>query len=154
MLKEYFIGLLWLVAFISLALGVVHPKLKSATGFCAGILLICSIMLPIVDIFKDFDSDYYINELIEDVEYNAYTDDMVELAFESGISKYVADKYGVEENDVYVMADGFDIESMTATRIYVTLSARAALIDYKKVEEDIKNNFTNGGECEVSLKIG
>jgi hypothetical protein len=111
-------------------------------------------MLPIVDIFKDFDSDYYINELIEDVEYNAYTDDMVELAFESGISKYVADKYGVEENDVYVMADGFDIESMTATRIYVTLSARAALIDYKKVEEDIKNNFTNGGECEVSLRIG
>lgn len=154
MLKEYFEGILLLVAFVALALGVAHPKLRNATSFSAGVLIICAILLPIVDIIRDIDKKYSIDDLLSDMEYADATDDAIELAFEEGISVYIADKYGVNKGDVLVMADGFDIGSMKAERIYITLSSKALLLNYKKIEEEIEKEFTQGGECEVSLKIG
>ena len=154
MLKEYFEGILLLVAFVALALGVAHPKLRNATSFSAGVLIICAILLPIVDIIRDIDKKYSIDDLLSDMEYADATDDAIELAFEEGISVYIADKYGVNKGDVLVMADGFDIGSMKAERIYITLSSKASLLNYKKIEEEIEKEFTQGGECEVSLKIG
>ena len=154
MLKEYFEGILLLVAFVALALGVAHPKLRNATSFSAGVLIICAILLPIVDIIRDIDKKYSIDDLLYDMEYADATDDAIELAFEEGISVYIADKYGVNKGDVLVMADGFDIGSMKAERIYITLSSKASLLNYKKIEEEIEKEFTQGGECEVSLKIG
>lgn len=154
MLREYSEGLLIFVSFVALALGLAHPKLKSATSFCAGVLLICAIMLPLVDIFKDFDNEYFIEQLIKDTQYEAYTDDVIESAFEDGVRKYISDKHRIDEKCVAVMADGFDMEKMTAKRIYVTLSGMAALSDYKSIEEEIRREFTDEGECEVSVKIG
>ena len=45
------------------------------------------------------------------------------------------------------------MERLRAERIYVTLSGRAVFLDYKKIEDEVRSEFTNGGECEVSLKI-
>lgn len=154
LLKEYFEGLLVIVTFVSLALGVAHPRLKSAASFSAGVLVICAILLPIVDIIRDIDKRYLVDDLLSDIDYADATDDAIELAFEEGIAVYIADKYGVNKGDVLVMADGFDIGSMRAERIYITLSSRASFLDYKKIEEEIEKEFTQGGECEVSLKIG
>lgn len=154
MLKEYFEGLMVLITFMALALGVAHPRLRSVTTFSAGLMIICAILLPLVSIMRDISEKYSLDNLFEDIEYDNVTDDAIELAFEMGISAYVVDKYGVKSDDVVVMADGFDMESMKAQRIYITLSSKAALLDYKKIEEEIKKEFTSGGECEVSLKIG
>ena len=143
-----------LVSFVALSLGLAHPKFKNATSFCAGVLIICAVMLPLVDIFKEFDGENYINELIEDVQYGDYTDDMIESAFECGVAEYLADTYRIDVACIQVMADGFDMETMRAQRIYVTLSGTAVFVDYKKIEEEIRREFTNGGECEVAVKIG
>lgn len=154
MLKEYFEGVMLLLTFVALALGVSHPKLRNATNFSAGVLIICAILLPLIDIIRDIDRKYSVDDLLFDIEYSDATDDAIEIAFEEGIALYIADKYGVNKDDVLVMADGFDIGGMKAERIYITLSSKAALLDYKKIEEKIAKEFTNGGECEVSLKIG
>ena len=68
--------------------------------------------------------------------------------------RYISEKYATDKDLVSVRADGFDIGSVRAQRIYVILSGRAAMLDYKKIEEDVCRQFTSGGECEVSIKIG
>ena len=62
MLREYFIGVMLLVTLISVALAVVYPRQKSATVFAAGVILICAVMLPIVDIINENGFDFRILE--------------------------------------------------------------------------------------------
>ena len=153
MLREYFTGVMLLVTLISVALVVVHPRQKSATVFAAGVILICAVMLPIVDIIKGYGGNFNIDEYLNLTE-DYQSADMVEAAFEEGIRLYIADEYRVDAGDVTVRVDGFDLSSLRAERIYVTLSGKAALLDYKSIEEELIREFTQDGECEVSVRIG
>ncbi len=146
-------GVLGALTFISLLLGVVHPSVKKATSFAAGILVICTVMLPLVDFIRGFDFDFTADSLFGELDYSA-TDSAVELAFEDGIARYVAEKYGVDKECISVRADGFDIGSLRAERIYVTLSGSGVLLDYSEIEKEISYQFTYGGECEVFYDIG
>lgn len=153
LLKEYFESVLILCAFLAVSVGVSHPKHKVATRFGAGVLIICAILLPLVDILKDINIEKELSDYMSNVEeYRA--DNMIEAAFEEGIAQYLADEYDVGVELVSVMADGFELDKMKARKIYVTLSGEAALLDYKKIENEVEREFTSGGECEVSLKIG
>lgn len=153
MLKEYFSEVMIFAGLAALALGVAHPRLRSATSLGAGVLLICAILLPLVDIIKgyevNFDMDEYINSANGNVNYNA-----VEEAFEDGIRRYIAESFGISQDSVTVEVDGFDLERIRAERIYVTLSGEGATLDYKKIEEMIEREFTDKGECEVSIRLG
>ena len=68
-------------------------------------------------------------------DYEGKSDDAIELAFEDGVAAYISDRYGVERECIKVMADGFSLEKLQAERIYVTLSGKAALLDYKRIEK-------------------
>lgn len=154
MLSSYFSGVMTLCLFLAVGLGVAHPRFKSATNLGAGVLLICAIMLPLVDIIRDFDIDNSFEKMLEDIEYSGMTDSAIELAFEDGIAEYVSDRWGVDRDSIIVNVDGFDMESLSAERIYVTLGGKGVLVDYKRIEEALTEEFTRGGECEVSLNIG
>ena len=143
-----------LCLFLAVGAGVAHPKFRSATNLGAGVLIICSIMLPLVDIIRDFDMDNSFEKMLDELEYSGMTDGAIELAFEDGIAEYVSDRWGVDRDFIIVNVDGFDMESLSAQRIYVTLGGMGALVDYKRIEEALIEKFTRGGECEVSLKIG
>lgn len=151
---EYFGGMIALCMFISVALGVAHPRLKKSVSFGAGVLIICAIMLPLVDILRDFNTDDALSNLLDNIDYDDATDSAIELAFECGVGEYIALKYGVKQEFVLVNADGFDMESLRAERIYVTLLSDAAFLDYKRIEDEICEEFTLNGECEVSIKLG
>ena len=153
MLSEYFMGVLGALTFISLLLGVVHPSVKKATSFAAGSLVICTVMLPLVDFIRGFNFDITEDSLLGDLDYSA-TDSAVELAFEDGIARYVAEKYGVKRECVSVRADGFDIGALRAERIYVTLRGGGLLLDRGEIEKEISYQFTYSGECEVFYDIG
>ena len=152
MLKDYLEGVFGCCTFLIIMSGITHHKFKNATGFGVGVLIICVIMLPLVDIFKGFDIDKEIEDLIGDVDYEA-SDDMIKNAFEKGISEYIASEYSVNEQFVTVMANGFDLEVMRAERIYVTLSGKAIYLNYSALESDIENRFTKEGKCEVKVRL-
>ena len=154
MLKEYFVGLIYVCTIFAVVLSLAHKKTRSVVTFGAGILLICAILLPLVDIIKDFSVDEYLGEICDGIKYDDMNDSDIELAFEKGIALYVAEEYGVGREYVTVGVDGFDIESLRADCIYVTFSGVAIGVDYKKVEADLSKKFTDGGECEVSLRLG
>ena len=154
MLEEYFVGVLTLGVFIAVALGVSHLKLKTSVTFGAGVVLISAILLPMVDIIKGYDIDDALDNVLGKIEYEDKTDDAIELAFEDGVARYISDRYSIRAECVSVKADGFSLGELRAQRIYVTLSAEAVLVDYKRIEREIAEEFTYGGECEVSICIG
>ena len=111
MLREYFIGAVYLAVFVALLLGISHPSLKSIAALGAGVLIICAILLPLVDIFATFNADDVLDGMLNDMNYDA-TDSAIELAFESGISEYLMDLYELDDGCVSVRVDGFDIPSI------------------------------------------
>lgn len=153
MLREYFINTVGVALAISLALSITHPRLKKATAFSFGVLTICAVLLPLVDLLGGFDIDKTLNGIFDGFNYEA-SDSAIELAFEDAIREKIADDYGVSKECVLVRADGFDIGSLSAERIFVTLSGEAVFLDYKRIEEEVSVDFTRGGECEVSVNIG
>lgn len=153
MLEENFIYLLSMCASVSVALSISHKRTRSAVMFGVGILIIAAVLTPLVDIFSAFSVSDYLDEIYEYMDYEEKNDSAIELAFEDGIAKFVSDKYGVPYECVSVFADDFDLESLKAGRIYVTLSGKAIYLDYKSIESELCEKFTHGGECEVSLRI-
>ena len=153
MLKVYFTDVMYLSIFIALAVGISHPRLRKSTSFGAGVLFICIILLPLVDIIRDIDVKINTEDYLENID-TGFTDDALETAFEEGIREYISSGYHVDKELVTVMADGFDLEYMRAERIYVTLCGKAATLDYKRIESVIEKEFTNEGKCEVSLRLG
>ena len=154
MLSSYFGSVMTLCPFLAVGLGATHPRFKNVTNLGVGVLIICAIMLPLVDIIRDFDMNESLEKMLDEFELGCMTDSAIENAFEDGIAQYVSDRWGIEKECVVVNVDGFDMESLSAQRIYVTLSGRGALADYKRIEKALIEKFTRGGECEVSLKIG
>lgn len=153
MLKAYFGDVMYLSVFIALAVGISHPRLKRSISFGAGVLIICVILLPLVDIIKDIDIKIDAEDYLENIETNL-SDDALEMAFEEGIREYISGEYKVDKDLITVMADDFDLECMRAERIYITLVGRAAMLDYKMIESVVEKEFTKEGECEVSLRLG
>lgn len=153
MLREYFIGALGVTVLMSIMLSVSHPRLDKVTRFGAGALMISAILLPLVDIITDYDVNSVLDSIAGGVDYEL-SDSAIELAFEDGLAEYVAKEYSVDKESVMISADGFDISTLTAKRIYVTLSGKGLLLDYKRIEADLSAQFTQGGECEVSFELG
>ena len=143
-----------LCLFLAVAQGVAHPRFSAITSFGAGVLVICAIMLPLVDIIRDFDVNSSLDDILSGIEYGDATDSSIELAFEDGLAEYISVKWEIDREDVSVRVDGFDMESLTAERIYVTLGGKGLLVDYKRIEEALALEFTREGECEVSLDLG
>ena len=79
-------------------------------------------------------------------------DAVAEEAFAEGIARAVASKFSLPEEDIRVTVQGFDFSSMSAERIRIFLSGRAALADYKQIEKYI--NEQQMGECECEIEIG
>lgn len=150
----YFKGALVLCVFASLLLSVAHPRFKSVTNICAGILVSFAIMSPLVVIIRDFNIDDVLDGVIGDADIGDMTDNAVELAFEEGTAEYIASRLGVDPSLVSVNVDGFDMESMKADRVYVTLRGAAITADYKRLEKEIEDRLTKGGKCEVSVSFG
>ena len=153
MLREYFLALLYISVFVSIALSLAHSGFRRVTSMGAGVLLLCATLLPLVDILGDFSIDNSLSGVLDGIDCDA-TDSAIELAFEEAVAEYIADGYGVSSECVRVRADGFDIGSLSAERIYVTLSGEALLIDFNRLEEEVGSTFASGGECEVSVSLG
>ncbi len=153
MLKEYATALIKSSLIIAAALEIAHSRMKKSSRLAAGLILICIIMLPIIDIIADNGLDFSFDyDFIQD-DYDNMSDEAIEASFEKGIEKYIAEKCGIAPSDVKVNADKFSLEDMRAERIYVTLSGKGIFSDYKALEELIEKEFTQGGDCEVRLDV-
>ena len=153
LLREYAVIALKLSLFISIALNLAHPKQEKAMRISLGVILLSVIMLPLVDIIVNNELELKLPEFSGEIN-TEMSDDMIETAFEDGIREYICTSYDLPDTDVRVMADGFDLSSMTAKRLYVTLNGEGIYIDYRSLSDRLAKEFTRGGECRIELDIG
>ena len=152
MLREYVILSVKLILFVGIAVNIAHPRQEKTMRIALGMMMISAIMLPLVDIFDENNFKIDIESSSVDSVYEI-NDSAIKRAFEEGIERYICSEYSLQQGEVAVMSDGFDISSMTAERIYVTLSGSAIYINYRSLEAEISEEFAGGGVCEVELDI-
>ncbi|MBO5907928.1 MAG: hypothetical protein J6Q85_07260 [Clostridia bacterium] len=76
---------------------------------------------------------------------------VAESAFTEGVKRLVTEKYGLKDEDVFVLCEGFDFEGMRADSIRIILSGAAAFADYKSIEKYIDTQQL--GRCSVEIEI-
>ncbi len=152
-MSEYMSSLFITCAVISVCSMLSYRERRDfSTRFAFGTLIIYVALLPIVK-FVSFGG----GELSFDLEFDVgdYSEDyksVAEEAFCEGVGRLISEKYGLKREAVFVLAEGFDFESMSAEKIRVILSDTAAFADYKGIEKYI--NEQGLGRCNVEIEIG
>ena len=137
---------------VAVATVVIHPKQMAVSRFALGLVLVCTIMLPIVDIIKENKTNLdNLPELV--VPESNVSEDVISAAMERGLKEYISEIVGVAPVGISVSVVGIDTSSMKAEEIYVTLPRECVYTDYRALETRLANEFTNGGVCEVELDI-
>ena len=154
-MKEYFISIIFMSFAAGLASFVSYPSAMEKCAKAAISLLVMFVvitpLLSLVGSIGDIDFDELKENIITEDGEGEYIK-TAEKAFELGIKRLLSDKYGLSEDEVSVFIIGFDFEKMRAEKIKITLSGRAALSDYRSIEEYVEKN--NLGECEVNISLG
>lgn len=150
-MSEYLVMLFGTVALLGIFSLIVYSEGDTAVRFGFAVLLIYSATVPLGRLvlseeieFPSFDVSE--GESPEELYLTA------EKAFCEGVRSLVTKEFSLDGDDLRILAEGFDFEKMSAERIRVILSGRAALADYKKIEELIEDSGL--GECEVEIEIG
>ena len=138
---------------IGLATHLAYPGANERIVRLAGaVLLLLAVVSPIGSLIKgvgdlSFDALEFTEPDFESGEYLKVSRE----ALESGIRTLVADEFSLSEDDVRVVALGFDFEKMKAEKINIILTGKALLADYKRIERYISEQGL--GECEVKVSF-
>ena len=151
-MSEYAIGV-----FAVCLVGGVLIKLSwgsaDASRLAVAIITVYVIVTPAMSALGELDIDGLFDKIeVSGVEGEADYEKITEEAFKQGIRKAVADEFDVDESSVEVLVSGFNFENMRAGQIKVILSGKAALGDYRGIENYL--NELDIGDCGVEIKIG
>ena len=154
-LGEYLISVIVISALVALATYFSYGSSESRTVKTAmSIIVLYTVSVPIVSMVGElsdisFDSVVDIEDIgsIDGTEYA----ETAEQALCDGICTAIAERYGLDREEITARVRGFDFSEMRAERITVTLSGSAALADHRGIAEYITESGL--GECEVKLEI-
>ena len=92
-----------------------------------------------------FPPDY--NENIQ----SSHMENIAKESFEDGVARLVASELEVPADEIKVFAVNFNFENMSSEKITVYLYGKAALGDYRRVKEILRES--GFGECEVVISF-
>lgn len=149
---EYVFCLICVGVIGAVAAMLAHEGTKSTLRLALGVLTLAVAVIPIGALTADM-----LEEGINLPEPPDYSDsggylEVAEEAFCRGVSLAIAERFGTDEEHLYVSCRGFSLQNMTAESIYVRIS-NAPSVDYRAVKEYVRENFTKGGECRVESVI-
>jgi hypothetical protein len=129
-------------------------KSKRLLTFAAGIFLFVLVLKPIptfVSKIDDFDASEYLESIRTELKDDGAYTDVLSESYETGIKTMICEKFSLDFLDVSVCADGFDFESLSATRINVILRNRSALADSYAISEYVYRSL--GVLCRVEVML-
>lgn len=150
-MSEYFLMLFGTVTLLGVCSLFAYSEGDTAMRVGFAVLLIYSATVPLGRILMTERIDFPSIDITEG-EASEELYDTAESAFREGVASLVSSELSVDKSSVRVLTEDFDFENMRAGRIRIILSGRAALSDYKKIEELIEESGL--GECEVEIEIG
>ena len=155
-LGGYLVSVIMVSSLVALATYFSYGSTESrAVKVAMSIIVLYTVASPIVtaiDGFSDISFDGVID--IEDIVGIGDTEcaEVAEDAFCDGIRAAVAERYGLNIEEIRARVSGFDFERMRAERVTVILSGNAAFSDHRAIAEYITE--AGLGECEVKIEIG
>ncbi len=150
-MSEYLLMLFGTVAILGISSLLLYGEGDGAVRFGFAVLLIYSATVPLGRLLLTEKIEFPSFDLSES-ESPEELYEAAEGAFSDGVASLVASEFSLDKARVRVLVEDFDFEKMRAGRIRIILSGRAALADYKKIEELIEDSGL--GECEVEIEIG
>lgn len=146
-MKEYVLSIISIGTALD-ALGLIcHERYKKITSSAMGILLILVVILPLPEILQDLGETLKFE--VSDIDMSSQ--EFSKVAFEEGISLFVAERFSLKQADVEVEAISFSSSEMRAERIIITLTGSATIADNKKIRQTLEE--LDLGAVEVKIEI-
>ena len=142
---EYLLSIITLAIIFDVLELFSAERYKGLTRAAMSLILVMAIISPLPSLVEKIGGELDFSEIEgsgEDIRLSAFGD---------GIREYISSEFDLDSDEVAVEIVGFDKEEMKCEKILITLSGRAALADYKRVERLIDE--LGLGEAEVKIEI-
>lgn len=142
---EYLLSIITLAIIFDVLELFSAERYKGLTRAAMSLILVMAILSPLPSLVEKIGGELEFSEIEgsgEDIRLSAFGD---------GIREYISSEFDLDSDEVAVEIVGFDKEEMKCEKILITLSGRAALADYKRVERLIDE--LGLGEAEVKIEI-
>lgn len=147
-MKSYLGDLFALSLIFGILSSVTAPAYKKSVNAALALILSARLLLPLSSLDLGISSTPpSLDDLTQGGEYS----ENVKEAFEYGIRNYLSGELSLDEDCIEVETVGFDVGTMRAERILVTLSKKGALANTKKVKALLEE--AGLGEAEVKIEI-
>ena len=152
-ISGYMLLALGLSASLGLVSALSHPALSRETEMAVGVLCLFAMSFPVIAFISG-------PPTLPALPEGGYTDvsggisEIGERAWLEGIEGYLSGKYSVSPEDITVLAEGFDLYTMRARYVRVSLSGAGMLANLHAMRDDILSSFVaEGGSCEVVINF-
>ena len=140
------VSLVAILILLQFSISILYPSLQSVSKLAlTSLALLCAFGIILSNLGK-YELPDFTYDIDSDDEYREVLSD----ATAKGIALEIANKYGVDEDKIFVTITELDVSKMRAEHIYVRINDVRA--DYRAIREFITKNFlVEGGSAEVAL---
>lgn len=142
---EYLLSIITLAIIFDVLELFSAERYKGLTRAAMSLILVMAILSPLPSLVEKIGGELDFSEI------EGSGEDIRLSAFAEGVREYISSEFNLDSDEVAVEIVGFDQEEMKCEKILITLSGRAALADYKRVERLIDE--LGLGEAEVKIEI-
>ena len=126
-----------------------HSALRDSVRSAMGVVLLLFMVSPLGALFS---GAFNIKIPQYDFSQNGAYKEVTEEAYCMGIAAALSEEFSLPRECFSVYSEGFDFDKMYSDNIHVTLTGRAAFIDYRAVRSFVLGAVDTGG-CEVEIEI-
>ena len=159
-IKGYVTVLLAAVLSFSVLSELSPRKFKEPISLVLGLLFLFSLVAPLPAAIKSVGEAISTLPEISDDELSGggYYDTAL-MALEEGVRAAVSERFSLDSENIRVEIYGFDVQSMSAQTVYLTLSGKAAFSDYRAIEDFVEDIFKGEGDgtgarCIAQILVG
>jgi hypothetical protein len=149
---EYFISVFGITAAVSMLGYLVYPRGGELVRSALSVLVLFVALTPLFSLIGSLGTGGIFDP--PDFDASEYREDYLEVtreAFCEGLRVHIAERYGISEDEVTVLAEGFSFKEMRAEKIRVILVGKAAFKDGKGIAKYVEG--LGYGRCEVEIGI-
>lgn len=129
-------------------------KAKRTVTLAGAVLFFSLAISPLSELISAI-TELDVSDYLETVKSETQTDGeyiaVCEDAYCEGVRIHVSEKFSLEYSDVSVSAEGFDFETMSASRVKIFLKNKAVLADSRAIEDYVFRSL--GVLCTVEVLL-
>ena len=151
-MREYIFGAIILSLITAIAIHLTHTSLSEPARVAMGLVLLLFVASPIASVFNTILNLKIPETGSEEIIFKGGCDEVGEEAFCQGVASLLSDRYSVSASGFIVICEGFNLETLSADIVSVTLIEEAAKLDYREIKAYIEDNL-KVKECDVKIEV-